>query len=178
MRFQEHVLVNEKLNLNYPIDNDGKMGDEYFSYFRVDNIPFEFNAFYYPVKAFDAFDIPEEIDWLWEIEFSPAIHQFKTIPASDDYDEYKEHIDPYSLEAGTGVSAMKVFSGVATSLKKFLKRQRPGVFFFSAKESKRRRVYDRFAKMIPKLTNYKMKTGKDKEGDKVYLFHQKGVKFK
>jgi hypothetical protein len=40
------------------------------------------------------------------------------------------------------------------------------------------RAYDRFSKMIPKLTNYKMKTGKDTSGDKVYTFYQKGVKIK
>jgi hypothetical protein len=179
MRFQEHVLVNEKLNLNYPIDNEGKMGDIYFAYFRVEGIAFEFEAFEWTAKeAGDDMEIPEGIRYVWEIEFKPSERKWKTVPASPEYDEFKEPIDPYTLEASTGASAMKVFSGVATSLKKFLKRQKPDIFFFSAKEPKRMRAYDRFSKMIPKLTNYKMKTGKDTSGDKVYTFYQKGVKIK
>lgn len=178
MRFQEHVLVNEKLNLNYPIDNEGKMGDMYFSYFRVDDIPYEFTAFEYPAMDFDAIDLPEDIRWIWEIEFKSNKLKMKTVKASDQYSEFETPVDPYSLSASHGVSALKIFSGVATSLKKFLKRQKPGIFFFSAKESKRMRAYDRLSKMIPKITNYKLKTGKDNEGDKVYLFHQKGVKIK
>jgi hypothetical protein len=55
---------------------------------------------------------------------------------------------------GTG-NAFRTFATVSAIMKDFLKAINPNVFYFSAEEPSRVRLYDRFAKQIKKITGYK-----------------------
>lgn len=71
-----------------------------------------------------------------------------------------------------GTSSLKVFSGVASAFKKFIQAKKPDMFFFSAEEKSRVRLYNRFAKMIAKETRYNMEKSLE-DGDYLYQFTRK-----
>jgi len=54
-------------------------------------------------------------------------------------------------------NTLKVFSAVIKCLGIFIKKVKPNTFYFGAKETSRRKLYDRFAKMIPRILPYKIK---------------------
>ena len=48
-----------------------------------------------------------------------------------------------------------IFGKVANILKHWIEKANPDAFYFSAKEPKRKRLYDKLAQQIEKETNYK-----------------------
>lgn len=54
---------------------------------------------------------------------------------------------------GTG-SAFRIFATVLEIMKEFISSKNPKMFHFSAEESSRVKLYDKFAKQIKKLANY------------------------
>jgi hypothetical protein len=55
---------------------------------------------------------------------------------------------------GTG-NQMRVFSAIVQCFNIFLKAKKPRIFWFEAEEASRKKLYDRFAKMIPQKYPYK-----------------------
>jgi hypothetical protein len=71
---------------------------------------------------------------------------------------------------GTG-NAIQVFAAIAKCLNIFLKKYKPMVFWFSAKEPSRKKLYLKMSKLITKKYSYKFKTeSEDIEDDEIYVF--------
>lgn len=65
-------------------------------------------------------------------------------------------------------NSLKVFGAIANIIKKWIDKENPQSFFFSAKEKSRIRLYDRFAKMISQLTDYQFDNNLNKYLKKMY----------
>jgi|ETN02SMinimDraft_2_1059926.scaffolds.fasta_scaffold17289_2 hypothetical protein len=75
-------------------------------------------------------------------------------------------------------NAFTVFATIFAMLKEFVLKMKPKMFYFSAKEQSRRKLYQRFAKMIDKMLpqyNIQMnnKDGKIKDSSAWYYFKRK-----
>lgn len=161
MRLNKYL--NEKINLNYKLDYIKDFGDQWESTFDVDGTKFQFQAILYNADLFPTIlDVisfyDENIKRLWEIEF--RVTEF----------DYEKGGDPFIISGEMGSKAIQVFSGVATSLKKFISGEKPGVFFFSAKESSRIKLYNRMSKMIARAVSLYGLKKVQSHGESHYIF--------
>ncbi len=142
MRLKSYMT--EKIETNVPTKIHSQKDDYMIQEFEVDGEKFKVLADLTFSHYYD--------DDLWMITFAPSDNP--TI----------------NITSKMGTSAMKVFSGVASALKKFVTIHKPSVFEFTAKEPSRVKLYDRFADMIAKQLRYKKV--KEKYGSEtVYRFH-------
>ena len=146
-RLQKYLLT-EKFNLKYPIDNIYSGSESFSGRFTVDNTQFSLHA--------ESFNFDDSFD----IEYTPGL---EFLEDSRGYEVW--YIDFADAGAGSwgitgkmGTKAMSVFSGVLTLMNEFIKKKKPKVFYFSAKESSRVKLYDAMTKlMIKKIPGYKVK---------------------
>jgi len=146
MRLKNYLV--EKLNLNYPVKDITDYPSEFTTKFNVGEEEYEFeaNGYFYE----DIYGYPEDNEdfipdrHAWEIEFSNiSKHPGK---------------DRWGINQLMGTKgALQVFSGVATSLKLMIKKEKPMAFYFSAKEPSRIKLYNTFSKMIAKKFPYTVK---------------------
>ena len=147
-RWEEYYLI-EKLDLNVPVKVTANNKWTWQATFVVGEIVYRFAA--------DVDDDAMSSDPGWGVTFWNMTKP--TAFASG-------HTD---ITGDAGSSSLKVFSGVASAFKQFIKAKKPGSFFFSAEERSRVRLYNRFAKMIAKDFGYKM-TKSLADGDYMYEF--------
>lgn len=149
-QYLNEFLLLEKLNMNKPIKVVANNKYTWQAQFNVADAPFRFVADFEENLALDD---PAE----WGITFWNMKHPGSFTIGSTD------------ITGDVGTSSLQVFSGVASALKKFIQAKNPDVFFFSAEEKSRVRLYNRFARMIAQKLNYKMdKTMED--GEYMYQF--------
>ena len=77
------------------------------------------------------------------------------------------------ITSGGGKNVFKIFAGVIKCIKMLLKKEKPSIISFSAKESSRRKLYDKLSSLIIKQTNYIEYKTKEKSIEKEYLFKRK-----
>jgi hypothetical protein len=73
---------------------------------------------------------------------------------------YDEEGD-YKIKKRKKNDSIRIFSGVVQCVLKFLHKENPDRFFFSAKESSRKKLYDRFEKMLLRMKKYKKVINKE-----------------
>jgi hypothetical protein len=78
-----------------------------------------------------------------------------------------------SVEIEDTGHAPQVFAAVSQCLKMFIKKAKPPRFMFTAKERSRIKLYDKFAKMIPRFIPYKFTGKSDFHGEQKYEFERK-----
>lgn len=142
-------------------------------------------------KFYESLDTKADIDQ-WEDEFDGDLVTVHFTVVDIEYlMTFATRIDPFDWEIsfapkfadsdfsllGNVSNPMKVFAAVADILKKFIDKEQPNSFFFSAKEPSRKRLYDRFAKMIDNQTIYnqdierqKSLENDDEDNNKYYAF--------
>jgi hypothetical protein len=106
-----------------------------------------------------------ELGSLWSVEFAK--------------------IDSYGYDERYGVTGtgrqMKVFAAVARCFDIFIKSKKPKVFYFTAENRSRQKLYDRFAKSITqKYPSYRLSNNAnildyigEHDGDRVYVFERR-----
>jgi hypothetical protein len=122
--------------------------------------PFPFKAGKWGDNYFASWEVPQKQGGL------PTEYRFDAILSDDLEDNFGVEaswgVEFMSVESGsksgtdvlgTG-SAFRIFATVAAILKDFIKTVKPEVFHFSAEESSRRKLYDKFAKRIKKMAGY------------------------
>jgi hypothetical protein len=150
-RFNEY-LITEKFNYNYPLKVVANNKYTWQAHFTVDDTLYKFAA-----------DMEEEPS---AMEFGTASQEWSVVFFNMSKPG-RFGIGNSEITGDKGTSALRVFSGVATALSRFIKDRKPPVFFFSAEERSRVRLYDRLAKMIVKLFRYKY----EKDGDGIDSFY-------
>ena len=159
-RFQKHLLV-EKVDLNYPVKVTSSGWDEFLTEFMVGEEKYSFEAQEYFFE--DIFGYPED-----DKDFEPDRHAWEVEFANISKHPGK---DRWGINDLLGMKALKVFSGVATSLKKFIKSENPYAFYFSAKEPSRVKLYNTMAKLISKKIPYKLQKGNVPHAN-TYVFYK------
>lgn len=155
--------LTEKFDLNYPVKITGKYAGEFLTQFTAGEEKYSFEAQEYFFE--DIFGYPDDNEdfipdrHIWEIEFSNiSRHSGSDVR--------------WGINDLMGMKALKVFSGVATSLKKFIKKEKPYAFYFSAKEPSRVKLYDTMSKLMSKSFPYKLKKGNTPHSNS-YVFTRK-----
>ena len=121
-----------------------KRGGEWTGEFKAGAV--KYNVFIDEVDD-DLFNIIFEVDGVYDVDKSKGI-------------------------TGTG-GEFQVFATVAKMVGEFIKKEKPLRFTFAAKEKSRRKVYDRFAKLVASKYRYKVKYDTDPYSkDKMYIFSQ------
>ena len=149
-RWDEYYLI-EKLDLNVPIKVVANNKWTWQAQWKVGDSKFQFVADLDDTMSSDPND--------WGITFWNMSHPGDFTPGSTE------------ITGDVGTSSLKVFSGVASAFKKFVKTKKPDLFFFSAEEKSRVRLYNRLAKMISKEFRYNM-TKSLEDGDYIYEFRK------
>jgi len=153
-RWEEYYLI-ESLNLNTPIKVTANNRMTWQAMFKVGDIDYRFAADLssYDEDWEDIAEHPAE----WGITFwNMTKHTVLTAGHTD-------------ITGDAGTSSLKVFSGVASAFKQFIKAKKPDSFFFTADEPSRVRLYNRLAKIISQKLNYKLDSQKGFD-DTVYQF--------
>ena len=138
----------------------------------------------------ELFDTDVEIEKSESLDF--CTYTFKVdekwyqMEMTKDYDHWSllfmDQLGRISITGDTGIQAAKVFSGVVKSVKMFVRNMNPKILYFTAKESSRKKLYDKFAEMIEKQTKMKQVkhdvliksfTEKMNIKEKLYLFWAK-----
>ena len=122
-RWEEYYLI-EKLDLNVPVKVVANNKMIWQATWEVNGVKFRFIA---ETDEFD-YNIPEWGITFWNMS-TPSIFSSGSTDLTGD----------------VGVSSLKVFSGVASAFKKFIRAKKPEYFFFSASEPSRVRLYNRLA---------------------------------
>jgi len=147
-RWEEYYLI-ESLNLNTPIKVTANNKWTWQATFKVGEVEYRFAADYDD----DLDDDPAE----WGVTFwNMSVPSHFSSGSTD-------------LTGDAGTSSLKVFSGVASAFKQFIKAKKPDSFFFEADEPSRVRLYNRLAKIISQKLNYKLDSQKGFD-DTVYQF--------
>lgn len=111
-----------------------------------------------PVKV--TFSSDKEFETRFDAAGKEWIVTFRDPSFSDDWEVafYSVDVDPSNAWGRTGEAGQAifdVFSGIANSLRAFIKKRDPEYFFFRADPS-RATLYKKFAKMIEKESKYEM----------------------
>lgn len=167
--------LSEKINLNYKLkaSNTYDKGESYEIEFDVGDREYTFRAGKYSL-AYEHKKLKEFLgapDYkgntkIWDVEFK------------EDYPPYQ---DEHSITGTAGSQASEVFSAVAACMKQFVLAKRPDFITFSAKESSRIKLYNRLAKIIPRVRTTSGTfefLGTVDIREKVYVFKRKGVEVK
>ena len=172
MRLTQYL--SEKINLNYKLKaaNYYDSGHKWEVEFDIGDKEFTFMAKEYQLatespKIRTFLGAPKDYKGsttLWDLEFA------------QDVSSGKEHY----ITGKAGGQASEVFSAVATATKQFILKKRPDYFTFSGREPSRKRLYDRFAKMIVKVSSgsYEYLGKLPLFGDEVYVFKHKDAEIK
>ena len=147
-RWDEYYLI-EKLDLNVPIKVVANNKFTWQAQWEVGESKFQFAA--------DAEEFDNAVEWgitFWNMSHPGVITRGST-----------------EITGDVGTSSLKVFSGVASAFKKFIKAKKPNLFYFSAEEKSRIRLYNRLAKMLAKEFKYNM-TKTLEDGDYIYEFEK------
>jgi len=147
-RWEEYYLI-EKLDLNVPVKVILNNRYSWQATWEVNGVKFRFEA---DMDDPD-YDTPEWGITFWNMS-TPSIFS----SGSTD------------LTGNMGASSLKVFSGVASAFKKFIRAKKPEYFFFSANEPSRVRLYNRLAKMLASEFHYKMGKVQPDMDDAFYEF--------
>lgn len=147
-RWEEYYLI-ESLNLNTPIKVTANNKWTWQATFKVGEVEYRFAA-----------DLDDDLDddpAEWGVTFwNMSVPSHFSSGSTD-------------LTGDAGTSSLKVFSGVASAFKQFIKAKKPDSFFFEADEPSRVRLYNRLAKIISQKLNYKLDSQKGFD-DTVYQF--------
>ena len=147
-RWEEYYLI-ESLNLNTPIKVTANNKWTWQATFKVGEVEYRFAA-----------DLDDDLDddpAEWGVTFwNMSVPSHFSSGSTD-------------LTGDAGTSSLKVFSGVASAFKHFIKAKKPDSFFFEADEPSRVRLYNRLAKIISQKLNYKLDSQKGFD-DTVYQF--------
>lgn len=150
----QHYLIIEKMNLNTPVKVIANNSYMWMATWEVDGVIYKFGADY------DDDPMPDQDESSWGVVFLNMSEPTRFGIGSSE------------ITGKMGAKALKVFSGVASAFKQFIKDRKPEEFFFTAEEPSRIRLYNRMAKMISQKFNYKLKKYRD-EGDSIYEFTRK-----
>jgi hypothetical protein len=171
MRLEQYL--SEKVNINYKLKatNTYDSGDVYEIEFDVGGRGYTFRA--------EQFDLAYEHKKLKQFLGAPDYKGKTTIwDLEFAQDEQPSNKTRHSITGTAGTQAVEVFSALAVATKQFALVKRPDFMTFSAKEKSRIRIYDRLAKMIPKVRttsgSYEF-LGTVAIGDKVYVFKRGGA---
>ncbi len=136
------MQLQEVLSNPVPITWKEKSNEQWRATFIIDKIPYE-------AKMSNFTDIDEEDQDEWEVEF---------------YIDF-QWARKNQMKTAQGISKtgnqFQILATVVKAFDEFLKKQKPFAFAFSAKEKSRQRLYDRFAKIIPKKYPYKTTEAKN-----------------
>ena len=161
MRLKQYLT--EKLNLNYPVKSVGNYPGDFATEFYVGEEKYEFMASEYDYE--DIFGYPK-----YDKDFIPDRHAWEI-----EFAILSKHpgVDRWGINKLMGASgALQVFSAVATSLKLFIKEEKPFAFYFSAKEPSRVKLYNTLSKMITQKFPYTLKKGNMPNAN-TYVFTKK-----
>ena len=129
-------------------------------------------------ELFDT-QVPIKIEWqeLSDLRYSFVIDGKKYEFDADNEKGSWEIVFTYRGDkASTGITgtgnAAQVFSAVAKCIDMFLKKYKPNQFWFSAKEPSRKKLYDKFSKLITRKYPYVLENKKVFD-DRVYIFTRK-----
>lgn len=145
-RWEEYYLI-EKLDLNVPVKVTVNNKILWQATWEINGVKFRFVADSEDEFGDDVF--PEWSITFWNMS-TPSIFSSGSADLTGDM----------------GASSLKVFSGVASAFKKFIRAKKPQHFFFTAEEPSRVRLYNRLAKMIASEFHYKME--KDIDGSNAF----------
>jgi len=123
-------LVGETLDTDVDVEFEEVFGSQ-TTKFQIDDIQYD--------MIFKVFGTNKPGEKIFEVTFGPT-----NLPPN------KSSFDIL----GDTKNSLKVFGAVANVLKKWIEKENPYAFFFSAFEPSRIRLYDRFAKMIEQNLNY------------------------
>jgi hypothetical protein len=149
MKFYNYI--NEKINLNIPVKVIKNSKDTWMATFEVDEVLYKFEA------NFDADFGPDFDEPAWGIVFWNM-----TISSRFSRGSAK-------ITGTMGGKSLKVFSGVASALKAFIRDKKPNAFFFTAEEPSRIKLYKRFTKIITQKFAYNL-SSYEQEGDSFFEF--------
>jgi len=139
IKFKDYI--NESLDKPYEWDNIKSSKDEYKYMFFADDI----NKI--EIKYIARFLFVS--DMVWDFDFNQSGGSTKI--------------------TGDSGSPFRIFATVLDIFDDFMKKVKPNMFGFSAKEKSRQRLYDRFSKTITKKYKYDITFRMD-SGDKEYIF--------
>ena len=136
------------------------------------------------MKLLEVLNKPAEWKWFktssreWKALFTIDDNKYVFKAETDDMERYQITFEirgtggkPHDISK-TG-SEFKVFATVAEILNEYLKKVEPEIFWFSAKEPSRAKLYDRFAKLIVRKHPKYKAVSNVKSNQKFYEFEKK-----